>query len=410
MDRRDLIAGLGATSLAGLAPLNASAASPSPLRGYIRTNWSRDPFSFGSYSFLAAGSTDADRVTVAEPVGDRVFFAGEALNPRYQSTVHAAYDSGVGTAQQVLETAHQRVAVIGAGMSGLAAAHRLATEGREVTVFEARDRIGGRVWTDRRLGITLDLGASWIHAPDGNPITALADHVGAKRVVTDDRTVVRGGDGRRISPLLAPRWLGQLGEEISWAAEYAEMDLEAAEAAWDKYGYGYEGRDVILPNGYDQVFGALSGGYDLRLSQAVSRISYSGKGVSVGLADGSVQGFDAVIVTVPLGVLKRGVVAFDPALPPAKTAAIARMGMGTLDKLYLLFEDGFWDRNATWILTPESDLPRGQFNLWLNLQKYLGQPVIMAFNSAVQARALGADTDEEILAKALGTLSRAYPA
>ncbi len=61
-----------------------------------------------------------------------------------------------------------RIAIIGAGMSGLASAHKLSTNDREVTLFEARDRIGGRIWTDERLGIPLELGASWIHGINGN--------------------------------------------------------------------------------------------------------------------------------------------------------------------------------------------------------------------------------------------------
>ena len=70
-----------------------------------------------------------------------VFFAGEALNPKYPSTVHAAHESGLANAKAVIECAHERIAVVGAGMSGLTAAHMLAEHGCTVTVFEARDRI-----------------------------------------------------------------------------------------------------------------------------------------------------------------------------------------------------------------------------------------------------------------------------
>src|SRR6187549_2564199 len=73
----------------------------------------------------------------------------------------------------------ERIVVIGAGMAGLAAARRLADAGMDVTVVEARDRVGGRTWTDTSLGVPIDLGAAWIHGPEGNPLTKLADEVGA---------------------------------------------------------------------------------------------------------------------------------------------------------------------------------------------------------------------------------------
>src|SRR4051812_16999121 len=75
------------------------------------------------------------------------------------------------------EDGNRRVIVIGAGASGLAAAGALRARGFEVTVIEARDRIGGRVWTNGDLGLPVDLGASWINGVNGNPVTKMAaDH------------------------------------------------------------------------------------------------------------------------------------------------------------------------------------------------------------------------------------------
>src|SRR5256885_4824319 len=55
------------------------------------------------------------------------------------------------------------VIVIGAGFAGLVAARELGRAGLDVLVLEARDRVGGRTWTDRRLGHDLELGGTWVH-------------------------------------------------------------------------------------------------------------------------------------------------------------------------------------------------------------------------------------------------------
>ena len=72
--------------------------------------------------------------------------------------------------------------VIGAGVCGLTAARLLQSEGRRVIVLEARDRVGGRVVSDRRYGFATDLGASWIHGITGSPVAAAAEAFGMRTV------------------------------------------------------------------------------------------------------------------------------------------------------------------------------------------------------------------------------------
>ena len=181
MQRRDVLAGVAAMSVASTASWAKAVPNSAGLTGYIRTNWSEDPLSYGSYSYVAKGTSAEEYRALAEPIGGKVFFAGEATHQRYNSTVHAAYETGLSVAEEVLKTGAKTIAVIGAGTSGLTAAKQLSGAGKSVTVFEARDRIGGRVWTNHDLGEPLDLGASWIHGVKGNPLSELADELELER-------------------------------------------------------------------------------------------------------------------------------------------------------------------------------------------------------------------------------------
>ena len=73
-------------------------------------------------------------------------------------------------------TRKQDILVVGAGIAGIAAATSLREQGQNVVLLEAKDRIGGRIWTDRSLGPPVDLGAFWLHGSGGgNPIMSLVD-------------------------------------------------------------------------------------------------------------------------------------------------------------------------------------------------------------------------------------------
>ena len=85
------------------------------------------------------------------------------------------------------------VLVIGAGVSGLAAAKYLSSRNVTVNVIEAQSKVGGRLKTNRSLDIAFDEGASWIHGPDGNPITELISPSGVNTFPTRSAPSVRGG-------------------------------------------------------------------------------------------------------------------------------------------------------------------------------------------------------------------------
>jgi polyamine oxidase len=276
------------------------------------------------------------------------------------------------------------VVVIGAGMAGLAAARQLADAGVNVTVLEARERIGGRMWTDTSLGMPIDLGAAWIHGTKGNPLVALANQAGAATVETDwDDVVVFDAGGEVDAAAVdgaADAWeraqhdvdgltddaapaasvqsalaeVTDLGDPlIAWnvatdiSAEYA-ADPDELSLKWFGTEGQFDGPDLILPQGYDRLARHLADGLTIRRGTAVSHIADDGSGVRLDTSRGVVTA-DRVIVTVPLGVLKAGTITFDPPLSAAKRAAIARLGFGVLDKVVLAFDEPFWaavDRRA----------------------------------------------------------------
>lgn len=406
IDRRHLL-GATAASAASL-PLPGCAQgrrseTPSRLTGALITRWRQNVWAKGSYSFLARGSSSQDRRALAEPVAERLFFAGEATEPDKPSTVHGDYLSGRRAAAEIAALGAASVGVIGAGVAGLTAAQALSEAGHAVTVLEARDRIGGRVWTDRSLGAALDLGASWIHGVDGNPLTGLADQVGAQRVVTPWAEIrIFDAAGRRRRYLFVPRRYRRfIDYEWGFAADYDAL----AEDALD-FSDSYPGDEVIFPGGYDQILPALGGDFDVRLETPVARVDWTAGGASIDTAGGDSLAFDRLLITAPLGVLKAGDIAFSSPLPEVKQAAITRLGMGLLDKVYLKFEQAFWpaDIDAFGYMGEQ----HGQLAGWLNLYKYTGEPLLIGFSSGSGADALARLSDAEILDQALSAVTTMF--
>ena len=91
------------------------------------------------------------------------------------------------------------VVIVGAGPSGLTAARELKKAGLTVAVLEARDRVGGRTWTDTVDGAMLEIGGQWV-SPDQTALLALLDELGLKTYsrYRDGESVYIGADGTPV--------------------------------------------------------------------------------------------------------------------------------------------------------------------------------------------------------------------
>ncbi len=129
------------------------------------------------------------------------------------------------------------VCIVGAGLAGLTAARRLSQAGRSVVVLEARDRVGGRVWTKTsRDGVPVDMGACFV-GPHHDRMHALAKEMGVatfKTFVDGDNVLATGGKVRRYRgdiPRVSPLALLSAGQAI--ARMNAMAKKVPVDAPWD---------------------------------------------------------------------------------------------------------------------------------------------------------------------------------
>ena len=351
----------------------------------------------------------------------------------------------------VVSARDESVIVVGAGIAGLGAARTLQDWGYKVIVVEARPRIGGRIWTSREwTDAPLDLGASWIHGIRKNPIADLAKDNQIQILETDyDNHWIYDEKGNELSDSQYNALdetlsviqdyifeaIEELDDDISLQAiietAFAEEEVAPAERKLILYlinsviehdyaadsnqlsalyldeGEEFGGEDVVFPGGYDQIIDLHAEGLDIRLEQLVQLVEHGNQGVSITTNQNVFQA-DRAVITLPLGVLKRGDVQFSPTLPREKQNSIQDLGMGLLDKVCLRFPRKFWPNDPE--LLGHISESKGEWAEWLNLAHYTNLPILMAFNAATFAQKTETWSDEQIIEGAMGTLRKIFGA
>lgn len=258
------------------------------------------------------------------------------------------------------------IAVIGAGAAGIAAARRIAAAGRSVVVIEADATVGGRCITETALfDVPFDRGARWLYGADGSPLPRLAREAGIEMYpaprgqrIRIGRRNARAGETEDFLALMvrANRVLGDAMRgraDMPAAAALSSLDLrEWAGAADFVLGAGATGKNLtdlsaadllgMAPRddasasrqGLGTLLARLAVPLPVVLSAPAQRIAWGGRDVRIETAAGTLAA-RAVIVTASTNALLSGRLRFAPDLPRRQLDALAKLGLGSYDRIAL---------------------------------------------------------------------------
>jgi len=340
-----------------------------------------------------------------------------------------------------------KIIIVGAGIAGLAACTRLIEHGFDAMILEARNRAGGRILIDHTMGTPLGLGASWIHGADANPITLLAKEFKANMVAVEPtKFTIFDRDGHAIPRYDIDRFNAKFEIILKKAKEFAlasktDISLSAALSGFIKpeslspleqdllkskitffegyIGGNYEylsarhwdqeeawpGKNCFLTSTYQPILEGLLKNCPVQLNSQVREINTRENDVEL-VTKNSIFQADAVIVTIPLGVLKKNSITFNPPLPDDKQKAIQHLGMGIFNITAIKFPTAFWPKEPPALFfTQFDDL---SIPVFLNLYHFNHQPIIVGYSGGERARRLERLPDAELIEKTMNNFKTAF--
>ncbi|KAK0120733.1 hypothetical protein ONS96_010935 [Cadophora gregata f. sp. sojae] len=293
------------------------------------------------------------------------------------------------------------ICVVGAGVSGLRCAEVLLQNGCQVTILEARDRIGGRVCQSDKLGYRVDIGPNWIHSSDAEgrfPILDLARKTNTPLHSWNDKQNIYSSSGKLLPAAKTDELSTILWEDIESAMAHSAKnckDISETESlrdylekkARERFSDRNEERELLMQMA--EMWGAYIGdpvhtqslkfswmeeccggsgemfvettweailGEIARLPLDKAKVRLGEKVVAVKTLEREAEGshvvihtekgerlaFDEVLMTTPLGWLKRNKDVFQPSLPERILTGIDGVSVGHLEKVYITFPSAFW--------------------------------------------------------------------
>jgi monoamine oxidase len=353
------------------------------------------------------------------------------------------------------------VLIIGAGAAGLAAARALVKAGLNITILEARDRVGGRVWTfhDPATDVPIELGAEFIHGRPPETFQIVEAAGLPVQEVEGDRWCLRKGEVSLCQDLSGEfekvfNRMKDAGPDRSFlqflegdAADLPEETrrltleyIEGFEAARperisehalvreNKASEEIEGdRAFRVLSGYDGVIEAMAAelaspaaarGCRILLSTPVRTMRWRRGSVEVGTDAGKFRACRA-LVTLPLAILQSAAVKFEPELS-AKQQALAHLEIGPVVRVILRFRERFWEKieadgksmaklsflHSADVHAVGSQPTIPQFPTWWTTMPRVS-PLLTGWAAGPHGLALSGMSDEEIFECAIDSLARA---
>jgi monoamine oxidase len=331
------------------------------------------------------------------------------------------------------------VIILGAGVAGLAAARDLTVAGLRVQLLEARNRLGGRVFTHHTPQGPIELGAEFVHGaieeilgvaqqaglalgeierrapgPPERGSSGAADYLSAIDVVLahasggEDESFQHLVDRIQVDPAIKARSLGMV--EGYHAADPTKMSVQALadntsadeRPGGEKQFRFVQGYDGLVHALFQQMAGALC---TLQLNTVATAVAWRRKHVLVRTAAGAEVSAPQLLSTVPLGVLKAGAIDFSPRLLD-KEDALRRLEMGDAARVSLQFQGEPWRGQASF--SEDGFLMTGEppFPVWWISRPAPG-PVVTGWAGGRRAEKLARLAEGERVRVGLEALARA---